>query len=43
MVDSDDQCGSALDHSNDLVRIVHDVKNWTLRRLADPMDILAAE
>ncbi|HEY7573343.1 MAG TPA: hypothetical protein VH796_18445 [Nitrososphaeraceae archaeon] len=25
-----DECGSALDHSNDLAQIVQDVKNWTL-------------
>jgi pimeloyl-ACP methyl ester carboxylesterase len=25
-----DQCGSALDHSNDLAQIVQDVKNWTV-------------
>jgi triacylglycerol lipase len=25
-----DECGSALDHSNDLSQIVQDVKNWTL-------------
>jgi len=30
VVDSDDQCGSALDHSNDLVQIVQDVNYWTL-------------